>query len=73
MSTDVIGSRYRVGSVVTCTPESTTWHARDTWLDEQVLSPGRGRAFLGRCVYGPVLPGTPKGATSTTLRMDHQE
>jgi len=46
MSTDVIGSRYRVGSVVTCTPESTTWHARDTWLDEQVLSPGRGRAFL---------------------------
>ncbi len=37
MSTDVIGSRYRLGSVVTCTPESTTWDARDTWLDERVL------------------------------------
>lgn len=37
MSSDVIGLRYRLGSVVTCTPESTTWDARDTWLDEQVL------------------------------------
>ncbi len=37
MDTDVIGSRYRLGSVVTCTLESTTWHARDTWLDERVL------------------------------------
>jgi hypothetical protein len=30
MSTDVIGSRYRLGSVMTCTPEATTWDARDT-------------------------------------------
>ena len=37
MSTDVIGSRYRLGSVVTCTPEATTWDTRDTWLDERVL------------------------------------
>jgi serine/threonine-protein kinase len=37
MSTDVIGSRYRLGPVVTCTPEATTWDARDTWLDERVL------------------------------------
>ncbi len=37
MSTHVIGSRYRLGSVVTCTPEATTWDARDTWLDERVL------------------------------------
>ncbi|HWF17555.1 MAG TPA: hypothetical protein VG244_15330 [Acidimicrobiales bacterium] len=37
MDIDVIGSRYRLGSVVTCTPESTTWQARDTWLDERVL------------------------------------
>lgn len=37
MSTDVIGSRYRLGSVVTCTQDSTTWDARDTWLDERVL------------------------------------
>ncbi len=37
MSTDVIGSRYRLGSVVTCTPEATTWRARDTWLGERVL------------------------------------
>jgi serine/threonine-protein kinase len=37
MRTDVIGSRYRLGSVVTCTPEATTWDARDTWLDERVL------------------------------------
>ncbi|HEY1653432.1 MAG TPA: hypothetical protein VGG09_16215 [Acidimicrobiales bacterium] len=37
MSSDVIGSRYRLGGVVTCTPESTTWQARDTWLDERVL------------------------------------
>ena len=37
MSTDVIGSRYCLESVVTCTPEATTWDARDTWLDERVL------------------------------------
>jgi hypothetical protein len=37
MNTAVIGSRYRLGAVVTCTPESTTWDARDTWLDERVL------------------------------------
>jgi serine/threonine-protein kinase len=37
MSTDVIGQRYRLGSVVSCTPETTTWDARDTWLDERVL------------------------------------
>jgi hypothetical protein len=37
MSTNVIGSRYRLRSVVTCTPEATTWEARDTWLDEPVL------------------------------------
>ncbi len=37
MSTDVIGSRYRLRSVVTCTPESTTWDATDTWLDARVL------------------------------------
>jgi serine/threonine-protein kinase len=37
MSTDVIGSRYRLESVVTCTPEATTWDACDTWLDERVL------------------------------------
>jgi hypothetical protein len=37
MSTDVIGSRYRLGGVVACTPEVTTWQALDTWLDEGVL------------------------------------
>jgi serine/threonine protein kinase len=37
MSNDVIGSRYRLGSVVTCTPEATTWDALDSWLDERVL------------------------------------
>ena len=37
MSTNVIGSRYRLGSVVTCSPDATTWDARDTWLDERVL------------------------------------
>lgn len=37
MSTDVIGSRYRLGSVIACTPEVTTWQARDTWLDGGVL------------------------------------
>jgi hypothetical protein len=36
MNADVIGSRYRLGSVVTCTPEATTWDALDTWLDERV-------------------------------------
>jgi hypothetical protein len=49
MSTDVIGSRYRLGSVVTCTPEATTWDARDTWLDGRVLvvmpEPGCDRRF----------------------------
>jgi hypothetical protein len=49
MSTDVIGSRYRLGHVVTCTPEATTWHARDTWLGERVLvvtpEPGCGTRF----------------------------
>jgi serine/threonine-protein kinase len=49
MSTDVIGSRYRLGSVVTCTPEATTWDARDTWLDERVLvvmpEPGCDKRF----------------------------
>ena len=49
MSTDVIGSRYRLGSVVTCTPETTTWDARDTWLDERVLvvtpEPGCDKRF----------------------------
>ena len=37
MNIAVIGSRYRLGAVVTCAPESTTWDARDTWLDERVL------------------------------------
>lgn len=37
MSTDVMGLRYRLGSVVACTPEATTWDAHDTWLDERVL------------------------------------
>jgi serine/threonine-protein kinase len=37
MTTDVIGQRYHLRSVVTCTPETTTWDARDTWLDERVL------------------------------------
>lgn len=37
MSTAVIGFRYRLGSVVTCTPDATTWDARETWLDERVL------------------------------------
>jgi serine/threonine-protein kinase len=37
MSNDVIGSRYRLGTVVTCTPEATTWDALDTWLEERVL------------------------------------
>lgn len=37
MSNDVIGSRYRLESVVTCTPEATTWDALDSWLDERVL------------------------------------
>jgi eukaryotic-like serine/threonine-protein kinase len=49
MSSDVIGSRYRLGSVVTCTPEATTWDARDTWLDQRVLivtpEPGCDRRF----------------------------
>lgn len=49
MSTDVIGSRYRLGGVVACTPEVTTWQARDTWLDEVVLvvtpEPGCGARF----------------------------
>jgi hypothetical protein len=49
MSTDVIGSRYRLGSMVTCTPEATTWDARDTWLDERVLvvMPKPQRPMLG--------------------------
>jgi hypothetical protein len=49
MSTDVIGSRYRLGSMVTCTPEATTWDARDTWLDERVLvvMPEPQRPMLG--------------------------
>lgn len=50
MSTDVIGSRYRLGGVVACTPEVTTWQARDTWLDEGVLvvtpEPGCGARFV---------------------------
>ncbi|HWD53596.1 MAG TPA: hypothetical protein VG346_00675 [Acidimicrobiales bacterium] len=56
MSTDVIGSRYHLGSVVTCTPEATTWRARDTWLGEPVLvvmpEPGCGTRFaaLARAV-----------------------
>jgi hypothetical protein len=49
MNADVIGSRYRLGSVVTCTPEATTWDARDTWLDERVLvvmpEPGCDKRF----------------------------
>lgn len=49
MSTDVIGSRYRLGGVVACTPEVTTWQARDTWLDAGVLvvtpEPGCGARF----------------------------
>lgn len=49
MSIDVIGSRYRLGRAVTCTPEATTWAARDTWLDERVLvvtpEPGCGARF----------------------------
>jgi hypothetical protein len=49
MSTDVIGSRYRLGSVVTGTPDATTWHAHDGRLDEQVLvvrpAPGCDQRF----------------------------
>lgn len=48
MSTDVIGSRYRLGSVVTCTPEATTWNARDTWLDRGVLVVTPEREFNAR-------------------------
>jgi eukaryotic-like serine/threonine-protein kinase len=49
MSNDVIGSRYRLGTVVTCTPEATTWDALDTWLEERVLvvtpEPGFDKRF----------------------------
>jgi hypothetical protein len=49
MSTNVIGSRYRLGSMVTWTPDATTWDASDTWLDERVLvvMPEPQRPMLG--------------------------
>jgi hypothetical protein len=43
MSTDVIGSRYPLGPVVTWTPEATTWDARDTRLGGPVQSQGTER------------------------------
>ncbi len=37
MSTDVIGLRYQLATVVAGAGESTTWRAHDTWLDQPVL------------------------------------